>query len=203
MTPLDSKVTEYISKSEDFAKPILEHWRKLIHVICPQVEEAIKWGIPHFNYKGDFMCVMASYKKHCSFTFIKAELMSDPRLKGGKNQKSINRFLGKVSDILELPPEQEFQAMLKEAMALNEKGIKSERPKWDKPKTIEVPDYFAKELEAIPKAKEIFESKSPSFRKNYLVWITGAKTEATRQQRIEQSLEWIAEGKDRFWQYKK
>ena len=203
MIPFDSKVDGYISKSEDFAKPILEHWRQLVHATCPQVEEAIKWGIPHFDYQGDFMCVMASYKKHCSFSFIKAELMGDPRLKGSKNQKPIKRFLGKITDISELPPEREFQAMLKEAMALNEKGIKSERPKSDKPKTIEVPDYFAKELEASPKAKEVFESKPPSFRKNYLVWITGAKTEATRQQRIEQSLEWIAAGKDRFWQYKK
>lgn len=203
MTKFNQKVDEYIAKSEDFAKPILEHWRQLVHATCPDVEEAIKWGIPHFDYKGDFMCVMASYKNHCSFSFIKAELMSDPRLKESKNQKPIKRFLGKVTDIGELPPEKEFKAMLKEAMVLNEKGIKIERPKSEKPKTIETPDYFAKELDANPKAKEIFESKSPSFRKNYLVWITGAKTEATRQKRIEQSLEWIAEGKDRFWQYKK
>ena len=59
------------------------------------------------------------------------------------------------------------------------------------------------QLEANSKAKEIFEGKSPSFRKNYLIWITDAKTEATRQKRIEQSLEWIAEGKGRFWQSEK
>ncbi|KAB7530368.1 hypothetical protein F8C76_02335 [Flagellimonas olearia] len=203
MALFNPKVDDYIAASEDFAKPILEHWRQLVHTTCPDVEEAIKWGIPHFDYKGDFMCVMASYKNHCSFTFIKAELMNDPRLKESKGQKPIQRFLGKITAISGLPPEKEFRAMLKEAMTLNEKGIKINPKKSEKTKIIEVPDYFVKELEANPKAKEVFESKSPSFRKNYLVWITGAKTEGTRQQRIKQSLEWISEGKDRFWQYKK
>lgn len=203
MTKFNQKVDEYIALSEDFAKPILEHWRQLLHATCPHLEEAIKWGIPHFDYKGDFMCVMASYKEHCSFSFIKAELMSDPRLKDSKNQKPIKRFLGKVTDVSELPSEREFQAMLKEAMLLNERGIKIERPKSEKTKILEVPNYFVKKLETNPKAKEVFKSKSPSFRKNYLVWITDAKTESTRNKRIEQSLEWIAEGKDRFWQYAK
>jgi uncharacterized protein YdeI (YjbR/CyaY-like superfamily) len=68
---------------------------------------------------------------------------------------------------------------------------------------IEVPDYFSEKLAANPKAKEIFETKSASFRKNYLVWISDAKSEATRQKRMEESLAWIAEGKGRFWQYEK
>jgi uncharacterized protein YdeI (YjbR/CyaY-like superfamily) len=88
-------------------------------------------------------------------------------------------------------------------MALNEMGIKLERPKSDKPKEIKTPDYFIEALAGNPKAKEVFESKSPSFRKNYLIWITDAKTADTRQKRIAQSLEWIEEGKGRFWQSEK
>jgi len=70
------------------------------------------------------------------------------------------------------------------------------------PQVIEVPDYFQDCLDMHPLAKQVFESKPPSYRKDYLVWIISAKTEATRQKRIEQSLEWIAAGKRRFWQYK-
>ena len=89
-------------------------------------------------------------------------------------------------------------------MALNENGVKLEvKPKADKPTVIEIPDYFSEKLAANPAAKEIFETKSASFRKDYLVWITDAKTEATRQKRMEESLEWIAEGKARFWKYEK
>ena len=203
MTKFNSEVDAYITKSEDFAKLILEHWRQLVHDSCPNVDEAIKWGIPHFDYKGDFMCVMASYKNHCSFSFIKAELMKDKRLKESQNLKPIQRFLGKITTLSDLPNDKEFVGFLKEAMELNEKGIKLVPKKLNKPKVIKTPAYFAEKLDTNPKAKEVFESKSDSFRKNYLVWITDAKTESTRNKRIEQSLEWIAEGKDRFWQYAK
>jgi uncharacterized protein YdeI (YjbR/CyaY-like superfamily) len=88
-------------------------------------------------------------------------------------------------------------------MTINEKGIKKEKPVSDKPKVIETPEYLTEVLNANKKAKEVWESKSDSYRKDYLVWIIDAKTDATRQKRIEQSLAWIAEGKGRFWQYEK
>lgn len=203
MSQFNPKVDEYISKSADFAKPVLEHLRKIIHDACPEVEEVIKWGIPHFDYKGDMMCILAAYKNHCSFSLYKAELMSDPKLiesvKAGKKMG----YMDKIKTLSDLPSKKVLVAYIKEAMALNENGVKKVIPKPGKPKTIEVPDYFSEILSANPKAKEIFETKSSSFRKDYIVWITGAKTEATKQKRIEQSLEWIAEGKGRFWQYEK
>lgn len=203
MASFDSKVDAYIEKSEDFAKPILEYLRRLIHETCPEVEEVIKWGIPHFDYKGDMMCIVAAYKKHCSFSLFKAELMNDPKLvesvKAGKKMG----FMDKLTAVSDLPPKEILVAYIKEAMALNENGIRKAKPISDKPKAIEIPDYFSERLTANPKAKAVFESKSPSFRKDYLVWITDAKTDTTRQKRMEQSLEWIAEGKGRFWQYEK
>jgi uncharacterized protein YdeI (YjbR/CyaY-like superfamily) len=201
----NSAVDAYIVNSEDFAKPILEHLRKLIHNNCPNVEEAIKWSFPHFSYKGDNMCVIASYKNHSSFTFLKDELMTDPRLKANKDKKPIQRFLGKITKMADLPPDEEFIAMLKEAMLLNEKGIKikREKPESDKPKILETPDYLLAALAANPKAKEVFENKSNSFRKEYIIWITDAKTDETRQKRISEALEWIAEGKGRFWKHQK
>src|SRR5690349_24900475 len=94
----DPKVTEYIEAAEDFAKPILKHLRQLIHKNCPEVVESIKWSIPHFDYKGDFMCVLSSAKNHCSLTFIKSEFMSDPRFEGGKKVKPDKRFMGRLTD---------------------------------------------------------------------------------------------------------
>lgn len=203
MKNFDLKVDEYIAKAADFAKPVLEHWRQLIHDNCPDAVEAIKWGFPHFDYKGDFMCVIASYKNHCSLTFLKAELMNDARLKESKTLKPIQRFLGKVTKLSDLPPDEEFIGMLKEAMVLNEKGIKVIAPKSDKPKVLETPDYFLEKLAGNAKAKAVFESKSDSFRKDYIIWISDAKTDATRQKRMEEAIEWIAEGKGRFWKYEK
>ncbi|WP_316845505.1 YdeI/OmpD-associated family protein [Pedobacter psychrodurus] len=203
MSTFNPKFDEYIAGSADFAKPILSYLREIIHEACPEVEEIIKWGIPHFDYKGDMMCILAAYKNHCSFSLYKAELMRDQKLidsvKAGKKMG----YMDKIKALSDLPDKKTLVAYIKEAMVLNETGVKKVKPVADKPKTIEVPDYFSERLEGHPVAKEIFDSKTPSFRKDYLVWITDAKTEATRQKRIDQSLEWIAEGQGRFWQYEK
>ena len=203
MAHFDQKVTEYIHHSAAFAQPILEHWRQLVHQHCGEVEEAIKWGIPHFDYRGDFMCVMAAYKNHCSFSFIKAEIMQDARLKESKNLKPTQRFMGKITNLSELPSDETFISLLKEAMTLNEKGIQVVQEKSAQPKVVEMPDFFAKRLETNPKAKAIFESKSNSFRREYIVWFSDAKTDETRQRRMDEAVEWISEGKSRFWKSKK
>jgi hypothetical protein len=88
----NSDVDNYIAKAEDFAKPVLTHWRKLIHEQCPGVEEVMKWALPHFEYKNENLCVIASYKNHCSFSFLKDSLMTDPRLKANKDLKPIQRL---------------------------------------------------------------------------------------------------------------
>ena len=72
----DPRVDKYIANAAVFAKPILNHFRKLVHKACPETEEKIKWGFPHFDYKG-MMCSMAAFKQHCAFTFWKATLMKD------------------------------------------------------------------------------------------------------------------------------
>jgi len=201
----DRKVTEYIENSEDFAKPILNHLREQIHKNCPGVVESIKWGVPHFDYKKDYLCVLSSAKNHCSLTFIKSEFMSDRRFAGGKKVKSNERFMGRIKSLAELPSDEELAAFIKEAMGLNDRGVKLDKTAKAKPssKPVETPEYFTEALSANPAAKEVFENQSASFRKNYIVWFESAKTDATRQQRIDEALEWIAEGKGRFWKYQK
>ena len=203
MSKFNPQFDEYIEKTADFAKPIMEYLRQIIHETCPEVEEIIKWGIPHFDYKGDMMCILAGYKNHCSFSLYKAELMSDTKIIESVKAGQKMGYMDKLKSLSDLPAKETLVAYIKEAMVLDENGVKKAKPVSEKPKVIEVPDYFSEKLATNPLAKEIFESKSSSFRKDYLVWITDAKTEATRQKRIEQSLEWIAEGKGRFWQYEK
>ena len=48
----DARVDAYIEKAADFAKPILSHLRRVVHAGCPNVQETIKWGFPHFEHKG-------------------------------------------------------------------------------------------------------------------------------------------------------
>ncbi|WP_228460402.1 DUF1801 domain-containing protein [Chryseobacterium gallinarum] len=55
------KVDEYIEKSPDFAKPILTYLREMIHEVCPDAEETIKWKFPTFMYKGKILCSITSF----------------------------------------------------------------------------------------------------------------------------------------------
>ena len=66
---------------------------------------------------------------------------------------------------------------------------------------LEVPADFAAAVKKNRKAQSAFDAFSPSHRREYLEWITEAKTEATRNRRVAQAIEWMAEGKPRNWKY--
>ena len=64
-----------------------------------------------------------------------------------------------------------------------------------------MPEDFAAALTRLPAAKTCYDGFSPAQRREYLEWITIAKQAATRQKRIAQAVEWLAEGKRRNWKY--
>lgn len=65
------------------------------------------------------------------------------------------------------------------------------------PREIEVPDDLAAALAASPQAKAFFEQLSYSNRRFHTESVTGAKSEETRQRRIQKSVAMLAEGKAR------
>ena len=198
----DKRIGDYILKAPEYAQPILEHLRKLVHTACADAVETIKWGMPFMEYKGP-LCNMAAFRAHCSFGFWKAALMEDAG-ELVKNQNTAMGHLGKITSLKDLPPDKKIIAFIKEAVELNEKGIKVVL-KQKKTKTIEVatPDYFIEALKKNKKAFEHFEVFAPSHRKEYNAWIMNAKTEVTRNKRIAQAIEWIENGKGRNWKYEK
>ncbi len=197
-------IDAYIAKSADFAKPILLHIRELVHKACPDVEEKMKWSMPFFDYKGEMLCHMASFKQHAVMGFWKASLMKDPVLVENAQSETAMGHLGRITSLKEMPSDKKITAWIKEAMQLNDKGIKL--PAKAKPpdkKELVVPDYFTKALAKNKKAKQVFENFAYSHKKEYLAWITEAKTEETRNKRMETALEWITEGKARNWKYER
>ena len=199
---MDKRIDDYIAKSPDFAKPILNHLRKIIHVACPQVEETIKWGFPHFGYKG-MMCSMAAFKQHCAFGFWKAALMKDAD-KMLDNQGQAMGHAGKIKSLKDLPSDKILISWVKEAMKLNDEGIKlPERKKQESKPEVIVPDALKKELVKHKKASDTFSNFSPSHKREYIEWIEEAKTEVTKSKRILTTVEWLSEGKTRMWKYAK
>lgn len=193
----DPRLDVYIAKSAPFAKPILTHLRKLVHANCPEVTESIKWGMPHFEYKARIFCGMAAFKAHCTFGFwLGGVLKIDARL-----DKAMGQF-GRITSLADLPGDKDIAKTIKSAMALQDAGVKSpSRTKPVEKKELVIPDYFLAVVKKNKKAHATFEGFSASKKKEYVEWITEAKTDATRDKRLTQAVEWMAEGKVRNWKY--
>ena len=96
MAKKDPRVDAYIKQAAPFARPILNHLRKIVHVGCPDVEETIKWQSPFFERKG-IICFMAAFKQHCVFGFWKGSLIF-----GGKHKGAMRHF-GRITSMHDLP----------------------------------------------------------------------------------------------------
>jgi uncharacterized protein YdeI (YjbR/CyaY-like superfamily) len=191
----DPRIDAYIAKSADFAKPILTEIRTIVHDACPDVEETMKWSFPHFGYKG-MMCSMASFKEHCAFGFWKASLILD----GNGAQGAMGQF-GRIMTLSDLPSKKVMRQYIQKAMALNDSGTTVKREPKAPKKPIPVPADFNAAVKKNKKALAAFEAFSPSHRREYLEWITEARSDDTRKRRIGQAIEWMAAGKPRNWKY--
>ena len=198
MATKDPKIDAYIAKAATFAKPILKHLRKVVHAGCPQVEEKMKWSRPHFDYKG-MLCGMAAFKEHCSIGFWKGELILG---KGAGSDGGMGHF-GKITSLKDLPSDKRFIEYVRKAAALNKQGIK--KPAGLKPRSarpeLTIPEYFCAALSKNKKAAATFEGFSYTNKKQYIDWLTEAKREETRSQRLKTTIAWLAEGKVRNWKY--
>ena len=220
----DRRIDAYIAKSADFARPILEHVRALVHEACPGVEETIKWGMPTFVHAGAILCGMAAFKHHASFGFWRhADVV------GGERGEGMGSF-GRLASVRDLPPKRQLLAYLRKAMRLNEalaepavakpvvmksvvaksavvKSVGAESARAKQPPAAKplppMPADFAAALRAAPAASAQFDAFAPSHRREYLDWITEAKRPDTRARRIAQAIEWLGEGKSRHWKYER
>jgi len=202
----DPRIDAYIAKSKPFAQPILEHIRQLVHKACPGIEETIKWSMPFFEYKGVIFANLAAFKEHCSFGFWGQEIGAVLR-EADIVQRGGMGTLGRITTIKDLPSNKQMLDLLRQAkdfidsgnytspIAARNKVVKAPKP------APEIPIEFTQALKANKAANKVFANFSPSCQREYTEWITEAKRPETRDKRIAQAVEWIAEGKQRNWKY--
>jgi uncharacterized protein YdeI (YjbR/CyaY-like superfamily) len=198
----EKAVDIYIENAAEFARPVLNHFRNLVHEACPEVEEKIKWKMPTFNYKG-MMCSMAAFKQHCAIGFWKESLMSDPHHLFERDDKTAMGSLGKLTSKDQLPGDDLLLDYIREAVRLNESGKKLPSRGSREKSLPEIPEALKTALENNPKAGARFHQMPYSHKKEYIEWIAEAKREETRQSRIEKAVEMISEGLSRNYRYEK
>lgn len=191
----------YIAKARPFAQPILKKLRTLVHKAVPEATEELKWSSPHFAYKGMF-CGMAAFNEHCIFGFWKHSLLEKTALKGN-GQEAMGNFRSRITSIGDLPSDAAIIKLLKAAKKLNDDDVKLPKRKVTpaKDRVVTVPPAFMKAIKASKKAHATFEAFPYSKKKDYVEWITEAKTAETRDKRTKTAVEWMSEGKARHWKY--
>jgi len=200
--PLDPRVDAYIADSAAFARPILQHLRKLIHAACPEVQEAIKWNFPFFMYRGN-LCFMASFKSHCGFGFWSKEIRTRLTRELGRSDEAMGQF-GRITMLSDLPKDSVISKYLKEAVKLAEAGKPPRTPKAPvKRRELVVPADLIEALGKNKKAAATFEAFSYSHQKEYVEWITEAKRPETRENRLAQTMAWLKAGKSRNESYER
>jgi uncharacterized protein YdeI (YjbR/CyaY-like superfamily) len=160
--------------------------------------------MPFFEYKDEMLCNMSGFKQHCALGFWKASLLKDPEGVLHVKDKNSMGHMDRITSLKDLPADKILVALIKEAATLNEQGVKKPAPAKKSPKPeLPVPPALASALKKNKKAGEVFAAFPPSHRREYIEWITEAKTDETRDKRVATTLEWLTEGKSRNWKYQK
>jgi uncharacterized protein YdeI (YjbR/CyaY-like superfamily) len=192
----DPRVDAYIARQADFARPILEHLRAVVHAACPDGEETLKWSMPSFLHKGKILAGMAAFKAHATFGFWSGSMVV-PRAE--ERSSGMGQF-GRLTSLADLPSRAQLEDLVKKAMKLIDEGVKPVRDKHRK-EPFTVPQDLRAAIDALPAAAATFDGFPPSCQREYVEWVTEAKRDETRAKRLAQTVEWLAEGKRRNWKY--
>src|SRR5436305_7094996 len=186
MRPRAKDVDEYIANAPEPTRPILVKLRRIFRQASPKLEEAIKWGVPCFVYKGPGGG-FAAYKQHVSWGLWKSRLVNDPD--GLLDRRGIVMG-GKFTTVSEIPPASQLIGLIRQVIALNEAGVKNPKPPDPEP-----PADFAAALKKSAGAAKHYAAFTPARKWQYVNWITQAKRPETRAKRVQIAVERISEGK--------
>jgi len=200
---IDPRVDTYIEKAAPFAQPVLTHLRNLVHQACPRATETVKWGMPFFLQQGIVLCHLAAFKQHCAFGFWGPEMKKVLATDGLVSSKAMGS-LGRTTGLRDLPADKLLLRYMSQAAEFVESGQRKKsidrKPKAAKPH-LRVPVELSAALKKNKLAAKAFERFSPSCRREYVEWISAAKRPETKERRVAQAVEWIAQGKSRNWKY--
>lgn len=195
----DRRIDAYIAKVPAFAGPILEHLRAVVHEGCPEVEETMKWSHPAFEYRG-FFCMMAAFKEHCKFGFWRPDVRA---LFGDESRdpEALHQF-EHIRALADLPARRELLKQVRQAKRIHDSGPPPPKKPRATPKAeLAIPPDLSAALARNRRAQRAWDGLRPSHRREYVDWLVSAKRAETREKRLLTTLEWLEEGKSRYWQY--
>jgi uncharacterized protein YdeI (YjbR/CyaY-like superfamily) len=188
----------WLDSCPNFSRPICGELRELILRWEPDLAESVKWGALCFSgYKR--VCAVGAFKKHVSLVFFRGTELEDPAKLFHQGEGNTNIRTVRVTGLegLNRPA---LRRLLHAALELDAcVDIPPLPPRKREP--WPVPEFFTEALKSHKKAAAFFASLAPTYQREYLVWLTTAKREETREQRLKQTLAALAGG--RKWAQRK
>ncbi|MHA7776672.1 YdeI/OmpD-associated family protein [Roseibium sp. M-1] len=174
------------------------HWAEGLAVLrdlCREagLEETVKWAHPCYVHDGRNIALIAAFRDDIRLTFFNASLMKDPEgvlEKNGPNTQhpGILRFTDNREVARNAPL---IQAYLAEAKGYAVAGIKPQKVQAE----FDLPEELIDALDGDPELAEAFHDLTPGRQRSYVINLNGAKTPATRVNRIGKFREKILAGK--------
>jgi len=183
---------DWLEAAPDFSRPIVADLREWIFRTAPDLVESIKWNALCFTGR-KLVCGLSACRKHVSIAFFRGTELADPAGlfdvggEGNTNIRSVR--LTSLSNL-------NRRALAELLLAAVDLDAQRDVPPAPKVKRAPwpVPEFFAEALKANKKAGRFFASLAPTYQREYLVWVSTAKREETREQRLAQTLKALAAG---------
>lgn len=182
-------ISDYIAKQATWAQHICQNLREIILNTDKNMVEDWKWG-PNFNCNG-IVCNFGAFKSHVTLTFFKGSEINDCyNLFNYGELNSHNRSI-KFTNIKDINTKQ-LSHYIKQAIVLN---LLEPKLPLSKNKTIEIPEFISDLLGSNQQANDFFNSLNYTCKKEYIVWLTNAKKEETKQARKAKLIDYLLAGK--------
>ncbi|SFU52473.1 Uncharacterized conserved protein YdeI, YjbR/CyaY-like superfamily, DUF1801 family [Pustulibacterium marinum] len=170
---------------------ILLKLRKLLE--DTELKETCKWGSPVYTLNKKNVLQIVAFKEFAGLSFFKGTLIKDEhKLLSSPGSNSHHVRFAKFTTIETLlEKENLLMAYVKEAIAIEKKGLKVEKPTI----TETIPEELLAKFQQQPVLEKAFYNLTPGRQRGYLIYFTGAKQSATRENRIEKYTAHILSGK--------
>lgn len=191
--------SEWLELCPDFSKPMAEQLTDWILTWEPDLCESIKWNMLAFTGR-KLVCSLSGCQKHLGVVFFRGTELPDPAKlfdEGGENNTNIRSVRITSLDTLDHAA---LRALLRAAVELDADPMIAPVPKV-KRKPWPMPAFFKKALAENQAAAENFKNLSSTCQREYLVWLTTAKLQETRQRRLKETLAALDRG--RKWAQRK
>lgn len=194
------EVDDYISKKKQWAE-ILHTLREI--VATTELQETVKWGGPVYTYEGKNIMGLGAFKSYVTIWFFQGALLKDPlnvliNAQEGKT-KALRQW--RFESLKEIPRKQ-VKFYIEEAIENQRQGRKI-KPSTPKKKPLNIPEELNQAMVQDEKVHSLFESLSLTRKREFSEYISEAKREATRHQRLDKVVRMIKDNVGLYDNYKK